>query len=135
MALLRSEARRRDAPSTGASLALGLKTPAQGADIQDKTPKPQIMRQYDLVERVRRYNPNTDEALLNRAYVYAMKAHGRRLAPRRTLLLASARSRRHPTDLKSTTPPSSRRSCMTPSRTREHTRRGQPAVDRKLGLW
>ncbi len=34
------------------------------------------MRQYDLIERVRRYNPNTDEALLNRAYVYAMKAHG-----------------------------------------------------------
>src|SRR5215210_1571158 len=39
-------------------------------------PKPQIMRQYELIERVRAYNPNTDEALLNRAYVYAMKAHG-----------------------------------------------------------
>jgi GTP diphosphokinase / guanosine-3',5'-bis(diphosphate) 3'-diphosphatase len=38
--------------------------------------KPQMMRQYDLVERVRRYNPEADEALLNRAYVYAMKAHG-----------------------------------------------------------
>jgi len=38
--------------------------------------KPQMMRQYELVDRVRRYNPNTDEALLNRAYVYAMKAHG-----------------------------------------------------------
>jgi RelA/SpoT family (p)ppGpp synthetase len=38
--------------------------------------KPAMMRQYDLVERVRRYNPNSDEALLNRAYVYAMKAHG-----------------------------------------------------------
>ncbi|HWW46509.1 MAG TPA: bifunctional (p)ppGpp synthetase/guanosine-3',5'-bis(diphosphate) 3'-pyrophosphohydrolase [Xanthobacteraceae bacterium] len=35
-----------------------------------------MMRQYDLVERIRAYNPNTDEALLNRAYVYAMKAHG-----------------------------------------------------------
>jgi len=35
-----------------------------------------MMRQYDLVERVKRYNPGTDEALLNRAYVYAMKAHG-----------------------------------------------------------
>jgi RelA/SpoT family (p)ppGpp synthetase len=34
------------------------------------------MRQYDLIERVRRYNPKTNEALLNRAYVYAMKAHG-----------------------------------------------------------
>ena len=38
--------------------------------------KPQIMRQVDLIERVRAYNPNSDEALLNRAYVYAMKAHG-----------------------------------------------------------
>ncbi len=35
-----------------------------------------IMRHNDLIERVRRYNPNTNEALLNRAYVYAMKAHG-----------------------------------------------------------
>ena len=35
-----------------------------------------MMRQYELVERVRRYNPNADEDLLNRAYVYAMRAHG-----------------------------------------------------------
>ncbi len=35
-----------------------------------------MMRQYELVERVRRYNPNTNEALLDKAYVYAMKAHG-----------------------------------------------------------
>ncbi|QFU16194.1 RelA/SpoT family protein [Microvirga thermotolerans] len=35
-----------------------------------------MMRQYELVERVKRYNPSTDEALLNRAYVYAMMAHG-----------------------------------------------------------
>jgi GTP pyrophosphokinase len=35
-----------------------------------------MMRQYELVERVRRYNPQTDEDLLNRAYVYAMQAHG-----------------------------------------------------------
>src|SRR5215471_1360588 len=40
------------------------------------TSKPQMMRQYDLIERVKRYNPNASEALLNRAYVYAMKAHG-----------------------------------------------------------
>ncbi|MBX3528701.1 MAG: bifunctional (p)ppGpp synthetase/guanosine-3',5'-bis(diphosphate) 3'-pyrophosphohydrolase, partial [Rhodoblastus sp.] len=33
-------------------------------------------RQYELVERVRKYNPSADEDLLNRAYVYAMKAHG-----------------------------------------------------------
>jgi GTP pyrophosphokinase len=35
-----------------------------------------MMRQYELVERVRRYNPHADEDLLNRAYVFAMKAHG-----------------------------------------------------------
>jgi GTP diphosphokinase / guanosine-3',5'-bis(diphosphate) 3'-diphosphatase len=35
-----------------------------------------MMRQYELVERVLAYHPRADEALLNRAYVYAMKAHG-----------------------------------------------------------
>ena len=38
-----------------------------------------MMRQYELVDRVRSYNPNTDEDLLNRAYVYAMMAHGTQL--------------------------------------------------------
>jgi GTP diphosphokinase / guanosine-3',5'-bis(diphosphate) 3'-diphosphatase len=33
-------------------------------------------RAYELVERVKSYEPDADEALLNRAYVYAMKAHG-----------------------------------------------------------
>ena len=35
-----------------------------------------MMRQYELVDRVKRYNPTADEALLDRAYVYAMRAHG-----------------------------------------------------------
>jgi RelA/SpoT family (p)ppGpp synthetase len=34
------------------------------------------MRQYELIDRVKHYNPNTNEELLNRAYVYAMRAHG-----------------------------------------------------------
>jgi GTP pyrophosphokinase len=34
------------------------------------------MRQYELVERVLAYEPGANEVLLNRAYVYAMKAHG-----------------------------------------------------------
>src|SRR5450432_661026 len=38
--------------------------------------QPRMMRHNELVERVRQYNPKTNEALLNRAYVYAMKAHG-----------------------------------------------------------
>ena len=35
-----------------------------------------LMRQMELVERVRAYDPGADEDLLNRAYVYAMQAHG-----------------------------------------------------------
>src|SRR4030095_14753008 len=35
-----------------------------------------MMRQYELVERVQKYDPSANEALLNRAYVYAMHAHG-----------------------------------------------------------
>ena len=34
-----------------------------------------MIRQFELVERVRDYNPNTDEALLNRAYVFGARAH------------------------------------------------------------
>ena len=49
---------------------------ANGAEVSAKPRKPRMMRQYDLVERVRSYNPDTNEDLLNRAYVYAMKAHG-----------------------------------------------------------
>ena len=50
--------------------------PSQAVEKPAQSRKPPMMRQYDLIERVRRYNPNTNEALLNRAYVYAMKAHG-----------------------------------------------------------
>ncbi|KQT55307.1 MULTISPECIES: RelA/SpoT family protein [unclassified Aureimonas] len=35
-----------------------------------------MMRQYELVEKVASYKPDLDEALLNRAYVYAMQKHG-----------------------------------------------------------
>jgi GTP pyrophosphokinase len=35
-----------------------------------------MIRQYELVDRVKTYDVNADEALLNRAYVFAMKAHG-----------------------------------------------------------
>jgi GTP pyrophosphokinase len=34
------------------------------------------MRQYELAERVHAYDATADEGLLNRAYVFAMKAHG-----------------------------------------------------------
>ncbi|HEU0066623.1 MAG TPA: bifunctional (p)ppGpp synthetase/guanosine-3',5'-bis(diphosphate) 3'-pyrophosphohydrolase [Sphingomonas sp.] len=35
-----------------------------------------MLRQYELVDRVLDYDPNADEALLNRAYVFSMHAHG-----------------------------------------------------------
>ena len=41
----------------------------------DRPNRPMI-RQYELVERVKSYYPTADEGLLNRAYVYAMKMHG-----------------------------------------------------------
>jgi len=38
-----------------------------------------MLRQYELVELVKSYNPNVDEALLNRAYVFTTKVHGQQL--------------------------------------------------------
>ena len=38
-----------------------------------------MMRQFELVELVKSYDPNADEGALNRAYVYSMKAHGAQL--------------------------------------------------------
>jgi len=35
-----------------------------------------VLRQYELVEKVRSYDPDADEGLINRAYVFSMKAHG-----------------------------------------------------------
>ncbi len=35
-----------------------------------------MMRQFELVERVKSYDPSADEGALNRAYVFSMKAHG-----------------------------------------------------------
>ena len=35
-----------------------------------------MLRQFELVERVKSYDPGADEGLINRAYVYAMKKHG-----------------------------------------------------------
>ncbi|HEX4197667.1 MAG TPA: bifunctional (p)ppGpp synthetase/guanosine-3',5'-bis(diphosphate) 3'-pyrophosphohydrolase [Caulobacteraceae bacterium] len=35
-----------------------------------------MLRQYELIEKVKSYDPTADEGLLNRAYVYAMRMHG-----------------------------------------------------------
>ncbi|TNC98293.1 MAG: guanosine polyphosphate pyrophosphohydrolase/synthetase [Stygiobacter sp.] len=38
-----------------------------------------MMRQFELVERVKSYDPAADEDAINRAYVFAMKMHGSQL--------------------------------------------------------
>ncbi len=57
------------------------KTPAQTpATPATPTPnRPKFLRQVELIERVAAYDPTVDEALLNRAYVYAMRMHGAQL--------------------------------------------------------
>jgi len=35
-----------------------------------------MLRQYELVEKVKRYDPDADEALINRAYVFSVQKHG-----------------------------------------------------------
>src|SRR5215475_750691 len=70
---MQNQPRRREAREAGPAVA-ELEAPPQDIEVKDK--KPRVMRQFELIERVRRYNPNSNEALLDRAYVYAMKAHG-----------------------------------------------------------
>jgi guanosine-3',5'-bis(diphosphate) 3'-pyrophosphohydrolase len=69
MAYLRRSPQQMQATTGEVAMAAPPATPA-------KSSRSRMMRQYDLVERVRSYNPDTNEDLLNRAYVYAMKAHG-----------------------------------------------------------
>ncbi|HEV7877586.1 bifunctional (p)ppGpp synthetase/guanosine-3',5'-bis(diphosphate) 3'-pyrophosphohydrolase [Bradyrhizobium sp.] len=71
MAYWRRSSRQMQAATDSAPVALAAPAPVKAAK-----PRSRMMRQYDLVDRVRAYNPGTNEDLLNRAYVYAMKAHG-----------------------------------------------------------
>ncbi len=69
----------------------GLAAQAGAHRSQDETPKTEasphaketakaatghLIRQHELVDRVRAYDPQVDERILNRAYVFSMKAHG-----------------------------------------------------------
>ncbi len=38
-----------------------------------------VVRQYELVEKLKKYDPHTNEDLVNRAYVFCMKVHGQQL--------------------------------------------------------
>ncbi len=42
----------------------------------DAPPRARFLRQFELVERMREYDPSLDESLVNRAYVYATVKHG-----------------------------------------------------------
>src|SRR5271154_3954272 len=70
--------RMQNQPRSRAAVARGpnLVPKANGAEVSAKPRKPRMMRQYELIDRVKQYNPATNEDLLNRAYVYAMQAHG-----------------------------------------------------------
>lgn len=71
MALRRSSSKQMEAAAGTVAEA-----PASDRTLRSTTARPRMMRQYDLVDRVRAYNPDTNEDLLNQAYVYAMRAHG-----------------------------------------------------------
>jgi GTP pyrophosphokinase/guanosine-3',5'-bis(diphosphate) 3'-pyrophosphohydrolase len=56
--------------------------PVPGIQPEAPTPAPnrqKFLRQIELIDRVAAYDPTVDEAMLNRAYVYAMKMHGAQL--------------------------------------------------------
>lgn len=58
------------APSAGAPAGTGAPRDAKRVEPQ------RFLRQFELVERVKSYDPEADETLLNRAYVYATVMHG-----------------------------------------------------------
>lgn len=75
MATDRHNAEPQPAPETAAAVPAVPAAPPR----PPRTSRVRMMRQYDLVERVKAYNPDTDEDMLNRAYVYAMMAHGEQI--------------------------------------------------------
>jgi guanosine-3',5'-bis(diphosphate) 3'-pyrophosphohydrolase len=71
--------RMQNQPRSRTQVERGRQIASETAERPPAPAKARMMRQYELVERVRKYNPQTNEDLLNRAYVYAMKAHGEQL--------------------------------------------------------
>ncbi len=67
------------APEPAPQTADKIDAPATPTVAEAAPRRPKFLRQYELIERVRSYDPTADEDLLNRAYVYAMKMHGAQL--------------------------------------------------------
>src|SRR5579859_2021768 len=63
------------APSKDAPIPVAAPAPPSGKGGAAPA-RPKMLRQFELIEKVRSYDPTADEALLNRAYVYAMRMHG-----------------------------------------------------------
>ncbi len=72
---MQNQAQRRAEPEDVADRLAEVAAPVQEV-LEKPRRKSGVMRQFELIDRVRHYNPNSNEALLDRAYVYAMKAHG-----------------------------------------------------------
>ena len=53
------------------------RTPARAPDGVEGAARPSIVRQYELTEKVRAYDPRADTAMLDAAYVLSMQAHGK----------------------------------------------------------
>lgn len=70
---------RRRAPKADAGRPQGEAAKAEASSHAKATAKAatgHLIRQHELVDRVREYDPHVDEQMLNRAYVFSMKAHG-----------------------------------------------------------
>jgi GTP diphosphokinase / guanosine-3',5'-bis(diphosphate) 3'-diphosphatase len=68
--------RMQNQPRPRVAVARGPALVPQDDEGTPKPRKPPLLRQFELIDRVKQYNPATNEDLLNRAYVYAMRAHG-----------------------------------------------------------
>lgn len=60
------------------SRLVDINAPREGEPVENLAtlPKKSFLRQYELVDMVRAYDPSVNEALLNKAYVFSVKAHG-----------------------------------------------------------
>jgi GTP pyrophosphokinase len=64
------------APRSPSVTAADVMLSDSGAAVKSAPAPRPVLRQYELVEKVRAYDPSIDEDALNKAYVFAMKAHG-----------------------------------------------------------
>jgi (p)ppGpp synthase/HD superfamily hydrolase len=62
----------------GGGDGVAAKTPAGQvqAGAGDAPTRTRFLRQFELVEKMRAYDPSLDENLINRAYIYATAKHG-----------------------------------------------------------